>query len=162
MIMKKRGFTLIEMMIALAIFSLFVGFLYNAYFTQIRENNSFNTRLDLKYNGDKAMNLITDEIRSNAKLKFYFVSGSTVNINQVKTLDDVNMLIDLIGGTERSDLTLTPQNTLIDNSSLNKVVLCKGITSITMQDSGELIIITINLQLKNDQYTVTSAVNINK
>ena len=63
--MKKKGFTLIELMITLALFSLFAGFLYNAYFTQIKENNSFNSKIDLKYNGDKAMNLITDELRSN-------------------------------------------------------------------------------------------------
>ena len=69
--MEKKGFTLIEIMITLAIFSMFVGFLYNAYFTQIKENNSFNSKLDLKYNGDKAMNLIIDELRSaNYPLRF--------------------------------------------------------------------------------------------
>jgi prepilin-type N-terminal cleavage/methylation domain-containing protein len=163
--MKKKGFTLIEMMMALSIFSLFVGFLYNAYFTQIKENNSFNTRLDLKYNGNKAMNLITNELRSNINVNF--TSGSNGNVNQITTTDG-NMLIDLIGGTELSNLTFTSQNTLVDNSNSNPVVLCKGITSIKMEfgsaakNEGELIIITIDLQLKNDRYTVTTAVNINK
>ena len=168
--MKKKGFTLIEMMIALAIFSLFMGFLYNAYFSQIKENNSFNTRLDLKYNGDKAMNLITDELRSNNNFNYTYESGSTVNINKITTLTANTLinLIDLTGGTEVSNLTLTPQNTLVDNSNSNNVILCKGIASINIQpgslaqNEGDLLIITINLQLKNDQYTVTSAVNINK
>ena len=163
--MKKKGFTLIEMMIALAIFSLFVGFLYNAYFTQIKENNSFNNRLDLKYNGDKAMNLITDELRSNTNLKLYNndiiiipIPGSYVDVNKVKTGDGITILIDLTGSAVSSKLQLTSQNTLRDNTN----VLCKGITSITMKYKEDLILISINLQLKNDQYTVTSAVNINK
>ena len=158
--MKKKGFTLIEMMIALAIFSLFVGFLYNAYFSQIKENNSFNNRLDLKYNGDKAMGLITDELRSNV------ITPSTGAFTQI--ISNGNVLIDLTGSVSTSDLQLTSQNTLVDKSSSNPVILCKGITSIKMQfgdvaqNEGDLIIITINLQIKNDQYTVTSAVNISR
>lgn len=163
--MKKQGFTLIEIMITLAVFSLFVGFLYNAYFTQIKENNSFNTRIDLKHNGDKAMNLITNELRNNAN--FTFIIGGEGAINQITTLDG-NLIIDLISSMEPSNLTLTSNNTLIDNSNLNPVILCKGITSIKMEfgsvakNEEDLIIITIDLQLRNDQYTVTTAVNINK
>lgn len=161
--MNKKGFTLIELMITLALFSLFVGFLYNAYFTQIRENNSFNTKLDLKYNGDKAMSLITEELRSNVDFKF--ISGSNGNINQITTIDD-HMLIDLDGGAKPSNLSLTSQNTLVDNSNSIPVVLCSGITSITMKpgvgNESDLMIIKIDLQLKDDSYTVTTAVNINK
>jgi len=166
--MKKKGFTLIEMMIALAIFSLFVGFLYNAYFSQIKENISFNNRLDLKYNGDKAINLITDELRSNTKLNF--VIGSDGNINQITTTDSemkIKILIDLNSSASTSALKfITSQNTLVDGS--NSVVLCKEISSISIkpgspsQNETDLLIITIDLKLKNDLYTVTSAVNINK
>ena len=157
--MKKRGFTLIELMITLAIFSLFVGFLYSAYFTQIRENNSFNSRIDLKYNGDKAMNLITDELRSNAY--FILAIDSTGNVTRITTTDH-KMLIDLTGGTDLFNLKLTPQNTLVDNSNSNPVILCKGITSIIINYNEDLIFITIYLKSKNDEYTVTSAVNIKK
>lgn len=125
--MKKKGFTLIELMITLALFSLFAGFLYNAYFTQIKENNSFNSKIDLKYNGDKAMNLITDELRSN--------------------------------------VTMPNENRITEIKS-NISGLCEGITSIDILPgiAGEedSIIIIIDLQSKNDRYTVTSAVNINK
>ena len=158
--MKKKGFTLIEIMITLAIFSLFVGFLYNAYFTQIRENNSFNSRLDLKYNGDKAMDLITKELRS------IVIPVSTGRIFKVKSGADV--LIDLTLSTDPAKLKLTSQNTLIDNSGSNQVVLCQGITRIIMEfgdaikNEEELIIITIDLQSKNDSYTVRTAVNISK
>lgn len=163
--MKRQGFTLIELMITLALFSLFVGFLYNAYFTQIKENNSFNTRIDLKHNGDKAMNLITNELRNN--VDFNFIAGGNGDINQItKTNGDI--LINLTSSIEPSNLALTSNNTLIDNSNLNPVVLCKGITSIKMnagsiaKNEEDLIIITIDLQLRNDRYTVTTAVNINK
>lgn len=163
--MKKKGFTLIELMITFALFSLFVGFLYKAFFTQIRENNSFNTRIDLKYNGDKAMNLIINELRSNVNVKF--IKGSTGEVNQITTSDG-KMLFDLIGGAEVSNLTLTSENNLIDNSGSSPLVLCKSIASIKMEvgniakNEGDLIIITIDLRYKNDLYTVTSAVNINK
>ncbi|HEY8892276.1 MAG TPA: prepilin-type N-terminal cleavage/methylation domain-containing protein [Clostridium sp.] len=166
--MKKKGFTLIELMITLALFSLFAGFLYNAYFTQIKENNSFNTRIDLKYNGDKAMRLITEELRSNINFYYTYESGSNINITQIKSNDLITnkILIDLTGDTSTSDLQLTSNKTLINNSNLNHVVLCEGITSINMKfgtaDEKDLIIITIELQSKNDRYTVTSAVNINK
>ena len=158
--MKKKAFTLIELMIALALFSLFVGFLYNAYFTQIKENHSFNTRIDLKYNGDRAMNLITSELRNN------IILPGTGNITQV--ISQGKILIDLTGSSSPSQLQLTSQNTLIDNSNLNPVVLCTGITSIKMEfgstskNEGDLIFITIDLQLRDDRYTVTTAVNISK
>ena len=152
------------MMIALAIFSLFVGFLYNAYFSQIKENNSFNNRLDLKYNGDKAMNLITDELRSNNILKLYYnnisllpIAGNSLDIDQIKANDD-SLLIDLTGSGASPKLQLTSQNTLVKGTN----VLCKGITSITMKCNGEIITITINLGLKKDQYTITSGINISK
>lgn len=163
--MKKQGFTLIELMITLALFSLFVGFLYNAYFTQIKENSSFNTRIDLKHNGDKAMNLITNELRNN--VNFNFIIGLDGNINGITTTDG-DMLINLTSSIEPSNLTLTSNNTLIDNSNLNPVILCKRITSIKMkfgsvaENEEDLIIITIDLQWRNDRYTVTTAVNINK
>ena len=165
--MKKKGFTLIEMMLALAIFSLFVGFLYNAYFSQIRENASFNNRLDLKYNGDKAMNLILDTLRSNIGLNYTFVNGSTTNINKVT--NSTGTLIDLTGGA--SSLTLRNQgnsNELVDESSPSFVVLCKKIASISIQtgtpaqNEADLLLVTITLQSKNDTYSVTSGVNISK
>jgi len=121
--MKKKGFTLIELMIALSIFSLFVGFLYTAYFTQIRENNSFNSRIDLKYNGDKAMNLILDELRSTV------VMPNADKIVQIKS---------------------------------DTVVVCEGITSIDINSHEDLVYVKIYLKSKNDEYTVTSAVNIKK
>lgn len=174
MIVKKKGFTLIEMMIALAIFSLFVGFLYNAYFSQIKENNSFNNKLDLKYNGDKAINLIINELRSNVNrsepentIKFIYAyeAGSTININKITSSSDMGLinLIDLTGAAG-SHLSLIHE----ELKDINAVVQCTGITSINIQKGNpseneeDLLIITINLQLKNDQYTVTSAVNINK
>ncbi|MCJ7689219.1 MAG: prepilin-type N-terminal cleavage/methylation domain-containing protein, partial [Clostridiaceae bacterium] len=152
--MKKKGFTLIEIMITLAIFSLFVGFLYNAYFSQIKENNSFNSRLNLKYNGDKAMDLITNELRS------IVIPLSTGRIYKVTSSG--KDIIDLTLSTGPAKLKLTPQKTLIDNLGSNPLVLCQGITSIKMEfgdatkNEEELIIITIDLQSKNDSYTVTS------
>jgi len=93
--------------------------------------------------------------------------GGEGGINQITTLDG-NLIIDLISSMEPSSLTFTSNNTLIDNSNLNPVILCKGITSIKMEfgsvakNEEDLIIITIDLQLRKDQYTVTTAVNINK
>jgi prepilin-type N-terminal cleavage/methylation domain-containing protein len=160
--MKKKGFTLIEIMITLALFSLFVGFLYNAYFSQFKENNSFNTRLNLKYNGDKAMNLIVNELRNNVNLNISLINGN--HINKISATNDegvTDIIIDLASGAESSNLTLTSQNTLVDARTEVPMILCKDIF-ITMQYEGELVIITINLQSKNDSYTVSSAVNINK
>ena len=161
--MKKKGFTLIEMMMTLAIFSIFAVFLYQAYFSQIKENNSFNTRLDLKYNGDKAMNLITEELRSGTGFKT--IKDSDGNISKITSGDDT-MLIDLKGDSMSSHLTLKADGNSASLIDSNSVVLCKGINSINIQsgnlaqNEGDLLIITITLQFKNNQYTVTSAVNI--
>jgi len=158
--MNKKGFTLIELMITLALFSLFAGFLYNAFFTQIKENNSFNTNIDLKYNGDKTMNLITDKLRSNV------IESGEGNITQIEGSTEGNILIDLTGEAGLSELKLTLENTFVDNSNSSPVVLCEGITSINMkfgnEDEKDLIFITIYLKSRNDEYTVTSAVNINE
>ncbi|WP_368490367.1 PilW family protein [Clostridium sp. BJN0013] len=62
--MKKKGFTLIELMIALSIFVIFSIYLYKTFFSQIKQSFNFNNNIDVQYNVNKALNMLTDEIRS--------------------------------------------------------------------------------------------------
>ncbi|AGY76859.1 PilW family protein [Clostridium autoethanogenum] len=62
--MKKRGFTLVELMITLAIFSIFSVYLYQTFFSEIKQSFNFKNNIDIQYNANKALNMITDEIRN--------------------------------------------------------------------------------------------------
>jgi len=62
--MKKRGFTLVELMITLAIFSIFSVYLYQTFFSQIKQSFNFKNNIDIQYNTNKALNMLTDQIRN--------------------------------------------------------------------------------------------------
>ena len=62
--MKKRGFTLVELMITLAIFSIFSVYLYQTFFSEIRQSFNFKNNIDIQYNTNKALNMLTDQIRN--------------------------------------------------------------------------------------------------
>lgn len=64
----KKGFTLIELMIALAIFSIFALFIYNSYYNQIKVSTASNNSIDLEYNTSKVMQRVVDKIREENKV----------------------------------------------------------------------------------------------
>lgn len=62
--MKKKGFTLVELMMTLAVFTIFSIYLYQTFFLQIRQSFEFKDNIDIQYDANKALNMIADQIRS--------------------------------------------------------------------------------------------------
>ncbi|WP_416175898.1 PilW family protein [Clostridium sp.] len=90
--MKKKGFTLIELMIAISIFSVFSIFLYNMFSVQVKESFNFKENINTQYNLNKAMTMITASLRENSyKDSFDYESLDSLGLiynKNTKTLSD--------------------------------------------------------------------------
>jgi prepilin-type N-terminal cleavage/methylation domain-containing protein len=90
--MKKKGFTLIELMIAISIFSVFSIFLYDMFSVQVKESFNFKDNINTQYNLNKAMNMITASLRENSyKDSFDYESLDSLGLiynKNTKTLSD--------------------------------------------------------------------------
>lgn len=157
--MKKKGFTLIEVMIALGIFSIISVYLYQAYFTQLKQSLNFNNNVDIQQSANKALNMLTDEIRN--------YSGSnttlTVSLKQVKNSAS-KVIIDLNQNAPSTDINYNPSTKIITDKDGNQ---CSNIASIqinlgTAVSENNLIIISVTASKGNVQYTTSTAVNFDK
>jgi prepilin-type N-terminal cleavage/methylation domain-containing protein len=90
--MKKKGFTLIELMIAISIFSVFSIFLYDMFSVQVKESFNFKDNINTQYNLNKAMTMITASLRENSyKDSFDYESLDSLGLiynKNTKTLSD--------------------------------------------------------------------------
>ncbi|MBA5849989.1 prepilin-type N-terminal cleavage/methylation domain-containing protein [Clostridium sp. cel8] len=90
--MKEKGFTLIELMIAISIFSVFSIFLYNMFSVQVKESFNFKDNINTQYNLNKAMTMITASLRENSyKDSFDYESLDSLGLiynKNTKTLSD--------------------------------------------------------------------------
>ncbi|MFA9396693.1 MAG: type II secretion system protein J [Clostridiaceae bacterium] len=132
--MKKRGFTLLELMIALGIFMLFSVYMFQAFNLQTRQTFRFNNNIELQYNVNKAMNMITDDLRNNL----------SQNLTDV-TFDSTNQ-------------TLTDSDGIVCNYIIN-INIVKGDSS---DNEDELVNIIVNGKKDDTEYTSTTSININK
>lgn len=153
--MKKKGFTLLELMISLAVFSIFAGFMYRSFYEEIRATKTVNNRSDLQYNAGKAIELISTEVRN----------GGTITLNGNKVVGTVpaiaTTLVDLSGTGTGSDINLdTIGKSLKDNQGR---ILCKNIDSVQISTTGVngvMLNITANLSEGQESYKVVTAINL--
>ena len=157
--MKKKGFTLIEVMIALGIFSIISVYLYQAYFTQLKQSLNFNNNVDIQQSANKALNMLTDEIRN------YSGSNTTLTISSGQVKNSASkVIIDLNQNAPLTDINYNPSTKILVDNNGNQ---CSNITSIMIsQGTGdyenELIIISVTSSKGNVQYNTSTAVNFNK
>ncbi|WP_163193435.1 PulJ/GspJ family protein [Clostridium thermarum] len=156
--MKKKGLTLIELMIALSMFSIISLFMYRTFFTQIRQAAEYNHNIDLLYNANKALNMLTDKIRSS--------SGITLSGNPVaQVLSNGVVVIDLTSNTTSPDIYFNSGKKELVNadgrtcSYIDSVVISQG-TSPDKED--ELIYITVSAVKGNSEFSSSTAVNIRR
>ena len=127
--MKKRGFTLIELMIVIAIFSVFSIFLYNMFSAQVRESFSFKNNIDTKYNLDKAMTMITGSLRENSyKDSFDYESLDSLGLKYDK---NTKTLSDKYGRKSVGIDKVTIENDSNEDGVLQVTVSSSGFTSDT-------------------------------
>ena len=158
--MRKKGFTLIELMIAMSIFAIISVYLYQAYFTQIKQSLNFNNNVDIQQSANKALNMLTDEIRN------YSGSNTTLTVSskQVILNSTSKVIIDLNQDAPSTDINFNPSTKILTDKNGDQ---CQNIYSIqinqgTAVNENELIIISVTASKGNVQYTTSTAVNLKK
>lgn len=158
--MKRKGYTLIELMITLAILSILSLFLYQTFFSQIRKSFSFKNNIDIQRNINEAVSMLTDEIRNYSFTNITVMSsgGST------QVFSDGRVIIDLSSNSSAPDIYYDSANkTLRDKNGnhcfdIDSIQINRGVNS----GENELILITVSASHGNEQITTSTAVNIKK
>jgi prepilin-type N-terminal cleavage/methylation domain-containing protein len=165
--MKRKGFSLTELMIALAIFSIISLFLYQTFFSQIRQSFNFNYNIDIQRNVNKALEILTDEIRNNSYTDVTFEeSGGKVTkvLSKDRITKVVNTIIDLNSSGSGNVNYNNVNKTLSDkygNESFNidSILITRGVSG---DNENDLILITVSASEGRAQITSSTAVNIEK
>lgn len=157
--MKKKGFTLIELMIAIAIFTIFSMYLYQVFFSQIRQSFNFNNNIDIQHNTNKALNMLTDEIRNYSFTNITFQSSGGTQV-----FSNGKIIIDLTSNASSPDIYYNSASKILSDNNGNQ---CSNIDSVQItqgssNNENELILITVSASEGNKQITSSTAVNIKK
>ena len=151
--MKKKGYTLIELIIAFSIFVIFSGFMYKVYFEQIRSLKSIGSKSQIQYNANTAMDLISRQIRNNVN-----ITGNAQGICTQLTIPGT-VLIDVSGNGINSNLYFDSITSTLRDRGGN--ILCNGIQDIIMNLQGKYIEITIDLKSSKETYSIITGFTIN-
>lgn len=149
----KKGFTLIELMIALAIFSIFALFIYNSYYNQIKVSTTFNKSIDLEYNTSKVMKKVVDKIREENKAIILTKEDDELR-KVVKFMYNNKVLVEV---SNKYDISVKISDTSV--KSVNDFGLEDG------EDELSLIYINVIGTLKEDdtnKVKLSSTINIDK
>jgi prepilin-type N-terminal cleavage/methylation domain-containing protein len=156
--MKKKGLTLIELMIALSMFTVISLYIYRTFFTQIRQSADFNNSIDIQYNANRALNMLTDKIRSSTGVT---LSGSPVT----QVLSNGVVIIDLTSNGTNPDIYFNSgSKQLVDKdgrscSNINVIKISQG-TSVSKEH--ELIFVTVSAVKGDTEFSSSTAVNIRR
>jgi len=163
--MKKKGFTLVELMIALSIFAILMGSVYKAYFSELKELRQIADKNNLQYNAKSCIEYITRELRN----KKDYSQGVTLEGNgtliksyiTVNNVETSTILVDVSGSSKGLVNLNKATKKLTDDKGR---ILCNGVNNISLSKdaSGNMIIITIDLQSGNESYSITTGINLSK
>lgn len=175
---KKNGFTLLELMISLSIFSIFSLFVYKTYFDQIKSYNNLKYKIEASKNAELILSKLTLLIRNSIIVdssnlnNLYFLKDSNNNINKLiaqnvtlsengeSVTKDLNIL-SISANSNDAYLNLdTISNTL---KYKNGLILCENVKSIVIEHSENLLTISIVLFYGKDlkyEYCLKTALNI--
>ena len=163
--MKKRGFTLVELMIALSIFAILIGSVYKAFFSEMKELRQMTDKNNLQYNAKSCIEYITRELRSKKDYSQGIEleqNGALITSYITKNKIETGTVLVDVSGNKRGLVNLNKATKkLVDKSGR---ILCNGVNNISLSkdSSGNVILITIELQSGNENYSVTTGINISK
>lgn len=149
----KRGFTLIELMIALAVFSVFGGFVYKTYYDEIRISNEFNKTIDLEYNTSKVMKKVANKIREENKF-ITLIKEEDDSGKGVRFIYNKESLVEVSNKYNMDVKIYTTQTNSIDVTG-----------TIYSEEHEDLIYISVVGRLKEDETNkviLSSTINIGK
>ena len=98
MTVEKKGFTLIELIIAMAILSIALLVISSFFFTNYNALNSVNIDLELQSQGERAINFMVDNI----------IDG--YGVDEVKKVDGSNVAVNSSSETEITKLSVIKQD----------------------------------------------------
>ncbi|WP_160675238.1 type II secretion system protein [Clostridium sp. C8-1-8] len=159
---KKKGFTLIEVILVLALMSVVLGVIYQFFLSSSRSLNEAEIRSNLQFEGQHIQDSFT---------KYGSQGNSITTLNgttpqAVSTQVNLNNLtISLYDGTDHVGYTYdNGTKTLTENHGVNKI-LSNKISSITIKtledenyDVASGITVDVTLEDKGIQYSITSKI----
>jgi len=158
---NNKGYTFLELMIALSIFSILILVIYGTFFTEIKKHDDRTSKINMNIEANRAMETITDVINEEADISV--ANQKTINGSGtilIDTLDDGNNYGTLLNVYDKQ---------LIDDDGR---VLCDEVESITFimgpdntTDIGVVagvILIQITLEKGNVSYFLKGGVNIER
>lgn len=164
--MMKKGFTLLELMITLAIFSIFSGYLYKIYFNQIKLFSSINNRNDFQYEAKTGEYYISREIRNNIN----DITYDSIN-KLIKKTSSGTILVNASGDVSNSVNMGNINFDATNHTFLSKSgdILCRYVNSISITHgntnngyNADILLIDIQFSNGKDNYSISTGINTTK
>lgn len=156
---NNNGYTFLELMIALAIFSILMLVIYGTFFTEIQKHDDRTSKINMNIDANRAMENITDIIDEETMIVVsnqQTISGNGLVL--IDTLDD---------GNNNGSLLNVDDRKLVDDIGR---VLCDNVESITfimgpnntesIAVVADVILIQITLEKGNVTYYLKGGANI--
>jgi len=162
--MRKKGFTLMELMLAVSIFSIFTIFMIKFFFDEYESYVRLQNQLDLQYSANTAVDYIVQCIRNNPDITFL---DEDYQVFISRTAGRKLMDISGSGGAYDAELYYDAQDKALKSKQGH--VICENIEEIILEpDSSDDSVINVKVSLsagegdKRARYDVFTSVNILK
>jgi prepilin-type N-terminal cleavage/methylation domain-containing protein len=85
----KKAFTLIEIIISMAIMGMVMMIIYSLFFSNYKTMNNVNSGVELQSQGEEAMNYLVDAALSANEVNYYIKDSSINKATQFKKIDSI-------------------------------------------------------------------------
>ncbi|MFD3156361.1 prepilin-type N-terminal cleavage/methylation domain-containing protein [Haloimpatiens sp. FM7330] len=159
---KHKGFTLIEVIIALAIFIIIITMLYSFFLSNYKVFRSTETNVELRNEGEKAVEQLSKEAMQSSKI----IELEDVNGNDIlENKNEVMIKCIKFKNSDNSCKFLIEGNVLYSIKENKKKQISKYIKNVNVKSIGSEVFkeaaginIIINLQMHKEQESISTRV----